>query len=94
MDRVRGLSSGDSQNVSLQAPVMHDFSKTAHSYVSNPNEWSALVLAATASATQAPVLFDFIDQYLKFETSISVDPHVGFSFHFQFLKFMCTSDKF
>ncbi|KAG8170186.1 hypothetical protein KVR01_000931 [Diaporthe batatas] len=42
-------------------------------YVSNPNEWTALVLVETASPTQAPVLLDFIDRYLKFETSISVN---------------------
>lgn len=49
----------------------------SHSYVSNPNEWCALVLVATASESQAPVLFEFIDQYLKFETSIFVDPNVS-----------------
>lgn len=46
-------------------------------YVSNPDEWAALALVATASPTQAPVLFDFIDRYLKFETSISVNVNVG-----------------
>lgn len=45
--------------------------------MSNPNRLVALVLAATASPTQARILFDFIDRYLKFETSISVNPNVG-----------------
>ncbi|KAK2599779.1 hypothetical protein N8I77_011504 [Diaporthe amygdali] len=63
-------------------------------YISNPNEWSAIVLAATASPTQAPALFDFIDQYLKFETSINVDPNVGLSFPFEILKSFHTSDIF
>lgn len=49
----------------------------SYSYVSNPNAWSAVVLAATASPSQAPVLYEFIDQYLKFETSIFVDPNVS-----------------
>ncbi|KAL1865311.1 hypothetical protein Daus18300_007201 [Diaporthe australafricana] len=44
-------------------------------FVSNPDEWIALVLAANASQSQAPVLFEFLDQYLKCETSISVVPN-------------------
>lgn len=48
-----------------------------YSYVSNLDEWSGLALVATASPSQAPVLFDFIDQYLNFETSIFVDPNVS-----------------
>lgn len=46
-------------------------------YVSNLNKRTALALAETASPTQAPVLFDFIDRYLKFETSISVNINVS-----------------
>lgn len=45
-------------------------------YVSNPNEWSAFVLAATASPSQAPVLLDFMDQYFEFEAAMFVDPNV------------------
>lgn len=48
-------------------------------YISNPNEWSAFVLATTASPSQAPVLLDFIDQYFEFETAIFVDPNVRLS---------------
>lgn len=57
--------------------TLHDMG--AFRYVSNPNKWSTLALVATASPSQAPVLFGFIDQYLKFETSIFVDPKVSWS---------------
>lgn len=46
-------------------------------YISNLNEWSAVVLAITASPSQARVLLEFIDQYFEFEASMYVDPNVG-----------------
>lgn len=66
--------------MSLRNPctrIFYKLSKASRRYISNPNRLCAWVLAATASPTQAPPLFDFIDRYLNFEISIYVHIDVG-----------------
>ncbi|ROW07472.1 hypothetical protein VPNG_07108 [Cytospora leucostoma] len=42
-------------------------------FAANPDKWLAFALINTASPSQAPVLFDFIDKYLDYKPSIGVD---------------------
>lgn len=54
----------------------HTWYSLFSSYASNPDKWLALALIATASPSQAPVLYDFGSKHINHKSSIGVKTEV------------------